>query len=118
PLDDARRIMGDAHRAAEEVDIEIVGGHSEITRAVQNSLVTVTVFGRVQRDHFATPARARAGDTIMLTKAAGLEGTAILATDRFDYLSARVPLDVLARASAWIREISIVPEALAAFNSG
>jgi hydrogenase maturation factor len=54
----------------------------------------------------------------VLTKAAGLEGTAILAADRAGYLEGRVSSEVIARGRAFSREISIVPEALAAASAG
>src|SRR5215471_5377455 len=71
--DDARRLMDDAHRAAEELGVEIVGGHSEVTADLSRSIVVVTALGRVSRDRIITAAGARPGDALLLTKAAGLE---------------------------------------------
>jgi hydrogenase maturation factor len=118
PLDDARSLMSDAERAAAELGIEIVGGHSEITASVRTSLIVATAIGRVVQHRFVTPAGARPGDTLLLTKAAGLEGTAILAADRADYLNDRVDPDTIERARAFGREISIVSEALTAAGAG
>ncbi len=118
PIDDAQRIMSDANRAAGELGIEIVGGHSEITASVVSSIVVVTALGRAGRGRYVTPAGAKPGDTILLTKAAGLEGTAILAADRAPFLSSRISSDDLSRASNYLAEISIVPEARAAHSAG
>jgi hydrogenase maturation factor len=111
---DARRIMEDAHRAAEELRIEIIGGHSEITAGLPRSIVVATVLGRVPRGRYVTPAGARPGDTLFLTKWAGLEGTAVLAADFAAPLERRLGPEVVREARRLLERISIVPEALAA----
>jgi hydrogenase maturation factor len=118
PIDDARAIMADAQRAAETLGVEIVGGHTEITPGLSTSIVVVTAIGRAARTGYLTPAGARPGDVVLLTKAAGLEGTAILATDRESFLRGRVADHVIARAREFGNEISVVPEALAAARAG
>jgi hydrogenase maturation factor len=118
PLDDARAIMSDAERAASSLGIEIVGGHSEIAPGLARSIAIVTAVGRVGRDRYVTPGGTRPGDTLLLSKAAALEGTAILAADRASYLQGRVSDDVISRARDFGREISVVPEALAAAEAG
>ncbi|MBX6772852.1 MAG: AIR synthase family protein [Chloroflexi bacterium] len=115
---DAHRLMEEANRAARELGIEILGGHSEITAGLSRSLVVLTALGRAARDRYVTAAGARPGDTLLLTKAAGLEGTAILAADFPGALAGSLPLDLLARARAFRERISIVPEALAAVEAG
>jgi hydrogenase maturation factor len=118
PLDDARAIMVDAEHAATSLGIEIVGGHSEIAPGLASSIAIVTAVGRVGRDRYLTPGGTRPGDTLLLSKAAAIEGTAILAADRASYLRERMPDDVIARARDFGLEISIVPEALAAAGAG
>jgi hydrogenase maturation factor len=118
PLDDARTLMSDAQRAAEELGVEIVGGHSEITACVHTSVIVATAIGRVSPGQYVTPAGTCPGDALLLTKAAGLEGTAILAADRAEYLTGRVDPDLVVRGRTFVREISIVPEALAAAGAG
>jgi hydrogenase expression/formation protein HypE len=113
-LEDAQRIMTDAHRAAEELGVEIIGGHSEVTAGLPRSIAVVTALGRVARGRHVSADGARPGDTILLTKWAGLEGTAILARDFATPLARLLPVSVLARAQALIEQISVVPEALAA----
>lgn len=115
---DARDLMDDADRAARELDIEILGGHSEITSGLARSIVVVTALGRARRDRYVSSAGARTGDAILLTKAAGLEGTAVLASDYGASLARRVAPDVLERARSFAREISVVVEALAATEVG
>jgi hydrogenase expression/formation protein HypE len=54
----------------------------------------------------------------VLTKSAGLEGTAILATDFADRLRGQMSDEALARAQAFGREISVVTEGVAAAAHG
>ncbi len=104
-----------SHRAALELGIEIAGGHTEITRAVNSAILSATAIGRVRPERLVTPAGARAGDLLLLSKGAGLEGTSILAEAFRDRLAgAGVSLETIAAAVAMRRELSIVPDARAA----
>lgn len=117
-IDDARAIMGDAHAAAVSLGIAILGGHSEITAGLERSLIVVTALGRARRDRYITTAGAKPGDTILLTKSAGLEGTAVLATDFGAELAERVPASLLEAARTLLGRISVAPEARAAAEVG
>jgi hydrogenase expression/formation protein HypE len=112
------RIMDDMHRAATELGIEILGGHTEVTSTLDSPILAMTAVGRGQRDRILRTSGARPGDALIMTKWAGLEGTAILAHDRLDSLQPLVPAEVLAEAGRCIERISVVPEGLAAARLG
>jgi hydrogenase expression/formation protein HypE len=116
--EDARALMDDAHQAAGELGIEILGGHSEVTDGLSRSLVVVTALGRARRNRYVTSAGGKPGDAVLLTKSAGIEGTAVLANDFPSVLANHLPLDVIERSRALIRQVSVVPEALAATQAG
>lgn len=84
---------------AKKLRISIVGGHTEVTPGLRRPIVVVTAFSFV--DSYVSSKDAREGDTIMLTKTAGLEGTAVLAGDQ-----------------RFLGGISVVEEAAAAFRTG
>jgi hydrogenase maturation factor len=111
-------LMGDVHRACLELGIEVVGGHSEVTPLVKAPVLSLTSVGIARRDAYVTSAGGRPGDSLILTKAAGLEGTAILAGDRADWLSARLPEACLNRAQGFLGEISVVREGVTAARAG
>ncbi len=73
------RISREMHRTASELGITIVGGHTELTPGLKRPIVVTTAFAVA--GSFVTAADARNGDTIMLTKTAAVEGTAICASD-------------------------------------
>lgn len=111
-------IMLEAGRAAEAVGVAIAGGHTEVTARVTQPVVVVAGIGRAERDEYVHGGGARPGDAVLLTKAAAIEGTAILATDLAEDLAGRVPADLLERARRFIEEISVLPEGRVAVRAG
>lgn len=111
-------IMRDAGEAAAHLGVEIVGGHTEVTPGIDRTIAVVTAIGRARRGQVITASGARPGDALLLTKGAGVEGTAILATDLADRLRPVVGEAVLARARAFIERISVVPEGMLAARHG
>ena len=73
------RIFRDVDRAARGLGIAVTGGHTEISAAVKQPIVAGDMQGLVHRGGLVTAAGARAGDLVIMTKAAGIEGTSILA---------------------------------------
>ena len=70
------------------------------------------------KGNYVTAAGAKAGDRIILTKSAGIEGTAILASDRSTQLAPTIGSKMLNDAKAFYEKISVVNEALTAFKTG
>jgi hydrogenase expression/formation protein HypE len=65
-------------------------------------------------DRFVSSGGAEPGDRLLLTKGAGIEATAILATDfRDECLNAGVPAATLDAAAGFLDEVSVVPDAAA-----
>ncbi len=115
---DIAAVVADIDRAARELGIEVLGGHTEVAPGIQTPLITMTAVGRAPRDRLLASANAHPGHDLVLTKAVGLEGTAILATDLEPHLRGRVPDDVIARAQSFVREISVVRDGLLAAELG
>lgn len=112
-----RILMEGAHQAAVDLNVEIVGGHTEIVPAVTQPVFSATALGRVRPDRLITTAGAKPGYQLILTKAAGLEGTAILALDYGDRLRSLEPAQ-LQRARALSAELSVVRDGLIAARNG
>lgn len=105
---DLAALMEEVHLAASELGVEVLGGHTEVTPGLASTIISTTAVGKARKDRYVTSAGARSGDWLVLTKAAGLEGTAILATDLQERLSGTLDPATLARAQAFRREISVV----------
>lgn len=116
--EDLGKIMEDAEKAAKEVNIEIIGGHTEITDAVNRPIISTTAIGKVEREKLVSTNNAKIGQDIIMTKWAGLEGTAILAKDFEKMLSSGLSKKLLNRAQSFSEFLSVVPEGIIARDYG
>src|SRR5262245_43881312 len=110
----AEALFEELGAACAELDIALVGGHTEVTAGLPRVVISGTMLGEVAKDRLVTTGGARAGDVVLLTKGVPLEGAAILARERGDEARRRgVPADVVERARGYLRRpgISVVPEA-------
>jgi len=103
--------------AAKGLGMAIIGGHSEITPGLDHPLVVGFALGITEPGRYVTSAGAKPGDRILITKHVGLEGASILATDRYGVLEKVLSADSLRIAKDFHKQISIVKEALLAFNT-
>ncbi len=111
-------ISSQMHHAAQELGIAIVGGHCESTPGLANPIVVGCIIGLTEKGKYVTSAGAKAGDKIILTKSAGIEGTAILATDREEQLKKVFNSTLLDGAKHFYSQISVVKDALTAYRAG
>ncbi len=106
-------ITRDLHRAAEELGVSIVGGHTEEAPRLDRPILVVTMLGEAPRDRYVRTGGAKPGDAVLVVKSAGLEGTSILAKDFRDLLESQgIGGNLLEKAAGFAAEVSIVREAL------
>jgi hydrogenase maturation factor len=111
-------ISGQMGKAAKELGIAIVGGHCEVTPGLANPIVVGCTIGMTEKGNYVTAAGAKQGDKIILTKTAGIEGTAVLASDKENQLKKVVSATTLRNAKRFYDQISIVKDAITAFKTG
>jgi len=120
--EDLKNIMEQANDAAREMSVEIIGGHTEVVPHVQQTILCSTVVGKAFPDVVHWPIRsgsARVGDVLVLTKSAGIEGSAILAADFADVLEDRgISRDVMQEAQKLGDNISVVEDSRVAAQAG
>jgi hydrogenase expression/formation protein HypE len=104
--------------AARQLGIAIIGGHCESTPNLQNPIVVGCAMGITDKGKYVTAAGAKAGDKIILTKSAGIEGTAILASDRKIELEKKMKKSDLKKANDFYKMISVVKDATTAYKTG
>jgi hydrogenase expression/formation protein HypE len=104
--------------AAKDLGIAIVGGHCESTPSLSNPIVVGCILGLTEKGRYVTAAGAKPGDKLILTKSAGIEGTAILAMDREQALKEIMSSKMLQAAKAFYTQISVVKDALTACKTG
>jgi len=111
-------IMKDANETAEQLNVEIVGGHTEITEAVNKIVVTTTAIGRQLKEEMIFTKGAKIGDAVLMTKSAGIEGTSILAHDLEHKLKDLVSAEILEKGKEFSKHISVVKEGVLAGKFG
>ena len=90
--------------------IQVMGGHTEVTRAVNQPIISVTGVGKVQEGHLVSTAGAKPGQDILVTKWIGVEGTSIIAKEKEEELRKRFPAAFVETAKGFDRYISVVAD--------
>ena len=115
PAERIGRIADDLSAAAQVAKVDILGGHTEFTDAVTRPITCTSVVARMPKDRKLSGLRI--GDDLVMTKSAGLEGTAILAMEHAQQLSSLSPA-LLREAEGYFSLLSIVPEGTIALQHG
>ncbi len=101
------KIIEDLYSEAERVNIAILGGHTEITDAVNKPVLSCTVIGKAKK---IIPSKgAKIGDSVIMTKYAAMEGTAIFANDMADKLK-NIDKKIIERAKMLSGNLSVIKE--------
>jgi hydrogenase expression/formation protein HypE len=82
---DIKAVMSELSAEAAKHNVDIIGGHTEFSDAVNRILISCTMLGKANELPFSRP---QAGDGIVMTKSAGIEGTYILVTENKEKFSA------------------------------
>lgn len=111
-------MMRQAGEVSEELGVEIIGGHTEITAAVNKPVIVSTAIGRGMKWASQNAENMRPGDLIYITKTAGLEGTGIIAWDKAEELREFLSEEELDHAKSLISRVSVVKEGVLAGRVG
>jgi hydrogenase expression/formation protein HypE len=102
--------------ACDELQIELVGGHTEVTIGLDRPIVVGAMLGEAARDEIVCGENIRAGDHVLMTRGIAIEGTALLAREAAYELAARgASPETIERGQAMLFDpgISIVADARA-----
>jgi hydrogenase expression/formation protein HypE len=106
-------------RACRELGIAVVTGHTARYDGCAWPMVGgATCMACGSADAFVTPAMARPGDRVVVTKGAAIEATALFAATFPERLAGGVGRDVAKAADALFEEMTVVPEARVASTFG
>jgi len=107
-------LAADLAAQADALGVSVVGGHTEVTDAVRRVVVSITAIGIAPRGAGVSSRGALAGDALVMTKSAGLEGTAILAREHEAALRTELGDAAVDAALRLEGELSVVPEGVLA----
>ena len=112
---DLETLLRDVQDACREVGATLVGGHTEVTNAVQRLVLSGTMVGLTTAGQLIRSDGAREGDALIQIGPIAIEGTALLASDAAPLLKAAGLTDAeLAAARDLLIDpgISVLPAAL------
>ncbi|MGL5089164.1 MAG: AIR synthase family protein [Cetobacterium sp.] len=75
-------IMKEAQDEADKIGVSIIGGHTEITAAVNKTIISATSIGIGLKKDFKKRNNIVAEDRLIITKGIGIEGTGIIAFEK------------------------------------
>lgn len=116
--DDIRNIMIDASREADKLNVDIIGGHTEITDAVNRIVISVTGVGKQLKSELINKDKPKIGDLIVLTKGAGIEGTGIICFEKEDELKELFGESIVQEGKSLLDKISVIKEGIVAGKVG
>ena len=117
----AAAIFDQVREAADELGVEVIGGHTEVTIGLPRPIVCGTMLGETPASKAVSTSGARVGDSVVLTRGIAIEGTSILAREMPERLmAAGVGQDVIDRSANYLFDpgISVVAAARVAMESG
>ncbi|QGU94227.1 AIR synthase [Clostridium bovifaecis] len=109
-LEDIEVIMREINEETKKLDMEVLGGHTEITDAVNRIVVSCTAIGKAKEGRAVATGGAQEGDDIIVTKQLCLEGTSILVNDYYDKVKDILSKEEIDEAKKYIHRISVVRE--------
>ncbi len=100
--------------------IALIGGHTEITPAVNRPVLVGMMAGETTDERLIIPGRAQDGDVLVLSRPISIEGTALLADELEERLIPMVGFELIERAQALINSpgLSVTPDARIALDVG
>lgn len=113
-----KEIMAQVEEACQAAEVQVMGGHTEVTAAVNQAIITVCGVGKVKDGKVISTAGARAGMDILVTKWIGIEGTSIIAKEQEEKLRERFSVPFIESAKGLDSFLSVLPEAEIAVRCG
>lgn len=112
-------LFADLRDACIELNVTLIGGHTEITVGLDHPLLIGTMLGVTGPTGLLMPGMASVGDDLYVTKWIGIEGTALLAHERAQELSGIFGNHSVGAAQALLKcpGISITEDARAVLQS-
>ncbi|RII32816.1 AIR synthase [Clostridium chromiireducens] len=109
-LQEINKVMNEIDEEAAKINVEIIGGHTEVTSAVNKMVISVTVIGKNLKGKSVKTAGAKLGDDIIVTKTLALEGTYILINDYEEKLKKILSAEEIELGKSLINKLSVLEE--------
>lgn len=112
-IEDVEEIIDEILLTCEENNVDLIGGHTEVTSSVNKFILSGVCIGRKENISHPTP---KANDKIVMSKYAGLEGSAIISLDLKEEVEKFLTKEEISKTSKLIKDTSVIKEGLIAKN--
>lgn len=109
-LEEINKVMKEIDEEAALIGVEIIGGHTEVTSAVNKMVISVTVIGKNIKGKSIKTSGAEIDDDIIVTKTLGLEGTYILINDQEERINGILSKEEIEFGKSLINKLSVLEE--------
>lgn len=116
--EELKQIMNDVSELAGRYHVEILGGHTEVSAAVNQTLVSVTGVGQIDPGKVVSTGGLKPGQDVVVTKWIGLEGTSIIALEKEAQCREKLPGDLVDTAKSFQDLLSVVEDGKIAMQVG
>lgn len=117
-LDAVEKTMKQLANTATAYNVDVLGGHTEVTDAVKRFVLSITAIGKTIGRNVIRTSGVKPGDVFILTKTAGLEGTAIIAYENQQELARKFGSKLVIEAKRLMDQLSVVKEGMIAARYG
>lgn len=107
------QIFSQIYEACRQMNIAVIGGHTEITASLERPIVIGTMIGEVASEKLMHPGKVHPGDDLLLTKGVPIEATGLLAREFSERMvQASAPFENFRRSTSLLtpREIKEAQE--------
>lgn len=106
-----KEMIRGVEKTCKELNMEVMGGHTEITDVVKQPLISLTGVGKMKKESVLTTSSVKPGQDLVVTKWIGLEGTAIAAKEKEALLLEKFAPAFVETAKGFDQYLSVIPEA-------
>lgn len=106
-----KSIIDEIYCETNKLNIEVLGGHTEVTDAVNRPVISCTIIGKTKSKKFISTSGAKAGQSIVMTKWAGIEGTEIILNEKEDEVKSFLNDELFNEAKNLGKFLSVLKEA-------
>lgn len=103
-------IMKDISNECIKNNVQVIGGHTEVTDSVNRTIVCITAFGKLDKKRYENISLATQGSHIYMSKEVSLEGSMIICLEKKEELKNVLSNQEFETANTFIDKLSVLKE--------
>ncbi|MGL6113673.1 AIR synthase-related protein [Cetobacterium sp. SF1] len=106
------KIMEEIQEECTKLNVSILGGHTEITAAVNKIVISATSIGIGEKKDYRRKEEVVEGDKLVITKGVGIEGIGIISYEKEEELKEILSIDELESAKGFLDKTTVVKDGI------